>query len=108
MEPFKLAYTIKNVGNKAVANARIHLTADYYALNSYIDIGPLAAGAEKSGQADVTVMKDSMMGKSPEPYAVHITFKATAQVVGPNQGAVADLNPSNDEKSAAPVTANPG
>ncbi|MES2948273.1 MAG: CARDB domain-containing protein [Pseudomonadota bacterium] len=108
MEPFKLAYTIKNVGNKAVASARIRLTADYYALNSYVDIGPLAAGAEKSGMADITVMKDSMMNMSPEPYPVHITFKATAQVVGANQGAAADLNPGNDMKAAAPVTANPG
>ena len=108
MEPFTLTYVIKNVGNKAVANARIHVTADYYQLNDYVSVGALEAGHEKTGTINITVMKDSMMGKSPEPYPVHIKFTGAAQVVGANNGAVPDLNPANDEKTTVTVTANPG
>ena len=108
MEPFKLNYSIKNVSNKAVANARIRVTADYYQLNDYVSVGSLAAGQEKTGTIDITVMKDSMMGKSPEPYPVHIKFTGAAQIVGANNSAVPDLNPANDEKTTITVTANPG
>lgn len=107
MDPFTLTYKIKNVGTKAVAHAGIRLTADYYPLSSGVDVGSLAAGQEKVGTIDITVMKDSMMGMSPEPYPVHIKFKAVAQVIGSNNAAVPDLNPANDEKTTT-VTANPG
>lgn len=107
-ETFKLTYTIKNVGTKPVTHARIHLTADYYQLNGLIDVGSLAPGAEKTSTIDISVPKDSAMGKSPEPYPVHIKFTGAAQVVGANNGAVPDLNPANDEKTTVTVTANPG
>ncbi len=107
MEPFQLDYTIKNVGKKDVTNAAIRFTADYYPLSAGVDIGPLKAGEEKSGTSNITVMTDSMMNMGPEPYPVHINFKATARVIGPNNSAVPDLNPANDEKTVM-VTAKPG
>ncbi|MES2949529.1 MAG: CARDB domain-containing protein [Pseudomonadota bacterium] len=108
MEPFTLTYHVKNVSNKPVANARVRVTADYYPLNTYVTVGALAAGQEKTGTMDITVMKDSMMNMAPEPYVVHIKFKGAAQIVGANNGAVSDLNPGNDEKTTVTVNANPG
>ena len=105
MEAFKLTYTIKNVGTKAVANASIGLTASYYPLSAGADVGALAVGETKTGTIDVTVMKDSMMNMSPEPYPVHIHFTAKAKVVG---AVGPDLNPANDEVTSVTVTANPG
>lgn len=108
METFKLTYSIKNVSNKPVPNARIVLTADYYQLSGLVNVGPLAAGQEKTGTIDISVPKDSMMGKPQEPYPVHIKFTGTAQIVGANNGATPDLNPANDQVTTVTVTANPG
>lgn len=108
MEPFTLTYHIKNVSNKPVANARIGVTADYYPLNSSVSVGALAAGQEKTGTIDITVMKDSMMGMGPEPYPVHIRFTGTAVIVGANNATVPDLNPANDKVTTVVVNANPG
>jgi hypothetical protein len=108
METFKLNYSIKNVSNKPVPNARIRVTADYYQLNDLVSVGALAAGEQKTGTIDITVMKDSMMGKPAEPYPVHIKFTGTAQIVGANNGATPDLNPANDQITTVTVTANPG
>jgi hypothetical protein len=108
MEPFKLSYTIKNVGKTTVSKARVAFTATYYPLSASVDVGSLAPGAEKTGTVDMTVMTDSMMGMSPEPWPVHITYTATAVAVGGNGGAMADLHPADNEKSSTPITANPG
>ena len=108
MEPFKLTYTIKNVGKMTASKARIAFTANYYPLSASVDVGSLAPGAEKTGALDITVMTDSMMGMSPEPWPVHITYTATAVALDGNGSVMADLHPADNTKSSTPITANPG
>lgn len=109
MELFSLTVQIKNVSNKPVAHSRIFVKADYYPLSGVFEVpGLLLPGQSASGKVDLKIPTDSMMNTGPEPYPVHVKFTGTVEIVGPNNSAMPDLDPSNDQKTSVAVIVNPG
>lgn len=109
MELFSLTVQIKNVSNKPVAHSRIFVKADYYPLSGVFEVPRLLlAGQSASGKVDLKIPTDSMMNTRPEPYSVHVKFTGTVEIVGTNNSAMPDLDPSNDQKTSVAVIVNPG